>query len=272
VNTLNTMVSKENHNPIPQRYHSDTTRHISNLMPLFSTRTIRRSRNRSSMTVCRVMLLLVVLVVLLQQQPDSILAFSPSLPHYSTTTTTPSRLQPILLQHSLVASMSKNSKEQEPEEDSEAIIVAALTRRTVFSRVACATFTAALTMTELAQQPASATYSAYTRREQDWQERQKSSNIQYKTAKDLRRELRSIAPMNSERSRIFCPNGPSSAVSPLMENKCSDVVFATPSVYGRSNDVLGNSVPGFTDGRSSERYAAAAAVMGGFPSYVKSTK
>ena len=50
--------------------------------------------------------------------------------------------------------------------------------------------------------------------------------------------------MNSEGSKIFCPNGPSAAVSPLMENKCGDRL-ALPSVYGRTDDVLGNSIPGF---------------------------
>ena len=51
--------------------------------------------------------------------------------------------------------------------------------------------------------------------------------------------------MNDDgRSKIFCPNGTSSAVSPLMENKCGDRQ-ALPSVFGRTDDVMGNSVPGF---------------------------
>jgi phosphoketolase len=167
---------------------------------------------------------------------------------------------------------SKNIND-DTEEDSE--IMSSMTRRRVFSMTATAMATAAaiLTMTTTRVEPASATYSAYTRRERDWQERQKGSGadgIQYKSAKDLRNELRQIAPMNSEKSRIFCPNGPSSNVSPLMENKCSDEQMAMPSVYGRSNDILGNSVPGFTDGRSSERYATSLATeAGGFPSYFK---
>ena len=43
---------------------------------------------------------------------------------------------------------------------------------------------------------------------------------------------------------MFCPNGPSSAVTPLMENRCGERQ-ALPSVYGRSDDAMGNSVPGF---------------------------
>ena len=50
--------------------------------------------------------------------------------------------------------------------------------------------------------------------------------------------------MNDEGSKIFCPNGPSAAVSPLMENKCGDRQ-AMPSVYGRTQDTMGNSIPGF---------------------------
>lgn len=96
-------------------------------------------------------------------------------------------------------------------------------------------------------EPAFASYSAYTRREQDWQERINKGEIQIKTAKDLKKELAIIAPMNSERSKIFCPNGPSSAVSPLMENKCGDRL-AAPSVFGRTEDTVGNSIPGFSGG------------------------
>jgi len=67
--------------------------------------------------------------------------------------------------------------------------------------------------------------------------------IKISSASSLRAQLRDIAPMN-EGTKIFCPNGSSSAVSPLMENKCSDRL-ALPSVYGRSDDAMGNSVPGF---------------------------
>lgn len=58
--------------------------------------------------------------------------------------------------------------------------------------------------------------------EKDWQERQEKGQINYKSAGDLRKQLREIAPMNTVDSKIFCPNGPSAAVSPLMENKCGD--------------------------------------------------
>jgi len=121
-------------------------------------------------------------------------------------------------------------------------------------------------------QPAEASYSAYTHREEDWKAREENGGeilylnslcyqtsfwpyyiflfgtngkeIKYSSARDLRRQLSEIAPMNDEGSKIFCPNGPSAAVSPMMENKCSDRQ-ALPSVYGRNDDALGNSVPGF---------------------------
>ncbi|KAL7577632.1 hypothetical protein ACA910_015151 [Epithemia clementina (nom. ined.)] len=113
-------------------------------------------------------------------------------------------------------------------------------------------------------QPSQATYSAYTRREQDWDERQKNGEVQYSSARELRQQLREIVPQNSEKSRIFCPNGPSAAVSPLMENKCGDRM-AMPSVYGRSNDAVGNSIPGFSSEWKST-YVIADSV-GGFPTY-----
>lgn len=81
--------------------------------------------------------------------------------------------------------------------------------------------------------------------------------IKYSTARDLRSQLREIAPMNSEGSRIFCPNGPSANVSPLMENKCGDRM-ALPSVYGRSNDIMGNSIPGFGSNGAATSSAAVA--------------
>jgi hypothetical protein len=93
---------------------------------------------------------------------------------------------------------------------------------------------------------ADATYSAYAQREKDWIERQNKGEINISTPKDLRRQLRDIAPMNDDtKSKIFCPNGPSAAVSPLMENKCGDRL-ATPSVYGRRQDIVGNSIPGLS--------------------------
>ena len=80
--------------------------------------------------------------------------------------------------------------------------------------------------------------------------------------------------MNSEGSRIFCPNGPSAAVSPLMENKCGDRM-ALPSVYGRTEDVLGNSIPGFAGGQYTANLGSSniptnmISDVGGFPSYKK---
>lgn len=91
--------------------------------------------------------------------------------------------------------------------------------------------------------------------------------VQYSSARDLKRQLQEVAPMNVAKSQVFCPNGPSSAVSPLMENKCNDQM-AMPSVFGRSDDILGNSIPGATPGyiggTSSLR---AGADTGGFPAY-----
>jgi hypothetical protein len=120
----------------------------------------------------------------------------------------------------------------------------------------------------LTSESAEATYSAFSRREQDWQERSASGEIQYTSAKQLRQQLREIVPQNSESSRIFCPNGPSANVSPLMENKCGDRM-AAPSVYGRSDDVLGNSIPGFGAGRGVEGSGSLSSEVGGFPAYKK---
>ena len=61
--------------------------------------------------------------------------------------------------------------------------------------------------------------------------------------------------MNDEGSKIFCPNGSSAAVSPLMENKCGDRQ-ALPSVYGRTEDNMGNSIPGFGGGVNSQQLRA----------------
>lgn len=60
------------------------------------------------------------------------------------------------------------------------------------------------------------------------------NNIEIKisSARELRAQLREIAPMNSEGSKIFCPNGPSANVSPLMENKCGGtfaIFFTVPT-------------------------------------------
>ena len=119
-----------------------------------------------------------------------------------------------------------------------------------------------------APEPAAAKYSDYARREKDWQSRSESGDIKYSSARDLRAQLQEIAPMNTSNSKIFCPNGPSANVSPLMENKCGDRM-ATPSVYGRQNDVMGNSVPGFKDGYGwgPGQSSSMSAAVGGFPTY-----
>lgn len=118
-------------------------------------------------------------------------------------------------------------------------------------------------------QAAEAKYSDYARREEDWERRKKSGDITVKTAKDLRKQLAEIVPQNNEGSKIFCPNGASAAVSPLMENKCSDTLMAIPSVYGRSNDVTGNSIPGFKGGYAwaPGESSSISASVGGFPKY-----
>lgn len=118
-------------------------------------------------------------------------------------------------------------------------------------------------------QPAEAKYSDYARREKDWEDRKKSGQIQVSSAKDLRNQLAEIVPQNSEGSKIFCPNGASAAVSPLMENKCSDVRMAAPSVYGRSSDITGNSIPGFKKGypMGVGEGSSISAAVGGFPKY-----
>lgn len=120
---------------------------------------------------------------------------------------------------------------------------------------------------------ASASYSAYAAREKDWDQRSKKGEIDVRSAKDLRASLREIAPMNSAGSKIFCPNGESSAVSPMMENKCGDRL-ATPSVYGRIDDSVGNSIPGFKGGlysgntvSSGQTKLSSNPTVGGFPKY-----
>lgn len=116
---------------------------------------------------------------------------------------------------------------------------------------------------------ASAKYSDYARREKDWHDRGEAGQIKVSTAKDLRRQLAEIVPQNSEGSKIFCPNGASAAVSPLMENKCSDTLMALPSVYGRTQDSMGNSIPGFQKGYdwSASQSSSMSAAVGGFPKY-----
>jgi len=118
-------------------------------------------------------------------------------------------------------------------------------------------------------QPAEAKYADYARREKDWEDRKKNGEIQMSNAKDLRKQLAEIVPQNNEGSKIFCPNGASAAVSPLMENKCSDTLMALPSVYGRTNDVTGNSIPGYSKGYAlgAGEKSSISASVGGFPKY-----
>lgn len=131
---------------------------------------------------------------------------------------------------------------------------------TVFGTSASA---AALLLSPL---PASASYSAFTHREEDWKARQDAGSIKISSARSLRTQLAEIAPMNDDsKSKIFCPNGPTAAVSPLMENRCGDRM-AAPSVYGRSDDVMGNSIPGFSASwTSGSTMSSNGADTGGFP-------
>lgn len=116
---------------------------------------------------------------------------------------------------------------------------------------------------------AHATYSAYSRREDDWKQRQEEGAVQFSSATSLRSQLREIAPQNTSGRQLFCPNGPTANVSPLMENKCGDRQ-ALPSVYGRTEDTLGNSIPGFAGGFYSSGISTSmsnSADTGGLPSY-----
>jgi hypothetical protein len=114
---------------------------------------------------------------------------------------------------------------------------------------------------------ASATYTAYTQREEDWQQRQKTGDIKYSSSRELRRQLQELVPQNTEGTRIFCPNGASAAVSPLMENRCSDTLMAIPSVYGRTEDSMGNSIPGFRNGYFDSNGGTSSSVMNAMPTY-----
>mmetsp|Transcript_32865 Transcript_32865/g.37396 ORF Transcript_32865/g.37396 Transcript_32865/m.37396 type:complete len:180 (+) Transcript_32865:176-715(+) len=126
----------------------------------------------------------------------------------------------------------------------------------------------------LSSQPVEASYSAFTAREKDWEQRQKNGEVSYSSARSLRSQLSELVPENDDsRSKVFCPNGPSSAVSPLMENKCSDTLMAIPSVYGRTEDVVGNSIPGRAKPNTAIQMGGASASLastpsiGGFPKY-----
>jgi hypothetical protein len=138
-------------------------------------------------------------------------------------------------------------------------------RREALTGVAAA-FAAALAGT-VAPEAAVAKYSDYARREKDWEERKGKGEVKFSSARDLRAQLQEIAPMNTNDSKIFCPNGPSSNVSPLMENKCGDRL-AIPSVYGRTDDAMGNSIPGFKAGYDwTAGSSSVSAAAGGFPTY-----
>jgi len=147
---------------------------------------------------------------------------------------------------------------------------ASCSRRDALFGVAAAAFLGVTTGVVSTPQAAEAKYSDYSRREKDWEERQKTGDVKISTARDLRKQLAEIVPANSEGSKVFCPNGPSAAVSPLMENKCSDVRMAMPSVYGRQADVVGNSIPGFSGGYAAGVGAGTTSIsasIGGMPTY-----
>jgi len=141
----------------------------------------------------------------------------------------------------------------------------ATSRREAFFGIA----SALVAGTVVAPQSAAAKYADYARREKDWEDRKKKGEIQVSNARDLRTQLAEIVPQNNEGSKIFCPNGASAAVSPLMENKCSDTLMAMPSVYGRSSDTAGNSIPGFSKGYAwgPGDSSSISASVGGFPKY-----
>lgn len=147
--------------------------------------------------------------------------------------------------------------------------LAALSRRNMFGALVAGAATLATS-----SQPAQASYSAYANREKDWEVRTKEGQVEYSTAKSLRSQLREIVPANSEGSKLFCPNGPSSNVSPLMENKCGDAL-AMPSVYGRTQDTVGNSIPGFSGGRYPSSMVGSGGnvnELGGFPAYQRDVR
>jgi hypothetical protein len=164
----------------------------------------------------------------------------------------------------------KSSNNDEDEMKSTNAPVPVLNRRQALLAGVLMAATTVSTLTANAP-PADASYKAYAQREQDWQERIDKGEVKISTARSLKSQLKVIAPMNDESSKIFCPNGPSAAVSPLMENKCGDRQ-ATASVYGRTQDVAGNSVPGFSGGKYYDSgfdrpSTTSADSVGGFPSY-----
>lgn len=141
-------------------------------------------------------------------------------------------------------------------------------RRAFLRNVAGVAFGSALIASN--GEEASASYSAYANRERDWEDRKKTGDVAFSDSKDLKRQLREVAPMNSSKSLMFCPNGPSSNVSPLMENKCDDDRMATASVFGRTEDIVGNSIPGFNGKKYGGAAGGASTSLAnevGFPKY-----
>lgn len=93
-------------------------------------------------------------------------------------------------------------------------------RRSLLKNSAASIFSIGAIASTQIPRAANASYSAYTNRENDWDKRVEKGEVKISSARDLKAQLREIAPMNAQ-SEIFCPNGPSSNVSPMMENKCS---------------------------------------------------
>mmetsp|Transcript_28618 Transcript_28618/g.78609 ORF Transcript_28618/g.78609 Transcript_28618/m.78609 type:complete len:228 (-) Transcript_28618:1650-2333(-) len=185
------------------------------------------------------------------------------------TTTTATTITTVTTTRSLTTALFSENDSQATSVNSEhqdAALGIANSRRNFLGALAAVVGGSSTGLTGLAP-PSHATYSAYTRREQDWQERKTNDEVKYSSARDLRQQLQEIVPQNSDGSKIFCPNGPSAAVSPLMENKCGDRM-AMPSVYGRSNDAMGNSIPGFSEQWLKDNgIGNIADGAGGFPSY-----
>lgn len=141
-------------------------------------------------------------------------------------------------------------------------------RRSLLKNSAASIFSIGAIASTQIPRAANASYSAYTNRENDWDKRVEKGEVKISSARDLKAQLREIAPMNAQ-SEIFCPNGPSSNVSPMMENKCSDRQ-AMPSVFGRQDDIVGNSIPGF----SKDYNFGSGSVLSGnveFPDYSRSS-
>jgi len=91
--------------------------------------------------------------------------------------------------------------------------------------------------------PSAATYSSYSARERDWDQRVTADKVQISTARSLKAQLNELVPENQNGSRsLFCPNGESSAVNPLQENRCGDRMAAI-SVFNQERDIVGNTIP-----------------------------